>query len=40
MRLRFKILSGFLILALMLSIAGIWSIYELKSMSSSVQGLL
>jgi len=25
---------------LMLSIAGIWSIYELKSMSSSVQGLL
>jgi len=40
MRLRFKILSGFLILALMLSIAGIWSIYKLKSMSSSVQGLL
>jgi len=40
MKLRFKILSGFLILALMLSIAGIWSIYELKSMSTSVQSLL
>ncbi len=40
MRLRFKILSGFLILALMLSIAGIWSVYELNSVGTSVQDLL
>jgi len=40
MRLRFKILSGFLILALMLAIAGVWSIYELKSIGTSVQELL
>jgi HAMP domain-containing protein len=40
MKLRYKIVSGFLILALMLSIAGIWSIYELKSIGSSVQDLL
>jgi hypothetical protein len=40
MRLRLKILSGFLILALMLSIAGIWSIYELRFMGTSVQKLL
>ena len=40
MRLRLKILSGFLILAFMLSIAGIWSIYELQSIGTSVQQLL
>lgn len=40
MKLRLKILSGFLILALMLSIAGVWSIYELKSIGISVQDLL
>ena len=40
MRLRLKILSGFFILALMLSIAGVWSIYELKTMGKSVQVLL
>ncbi|MBN2092721.1 hypothetical protein JW964_24075 [candidate division KSB1 bacterium] len=40
MKLRLKILSGFIILALMLSIAGIWSIYELKSIGTSVQELL
>jgi hypothetical protein len=40
MKLRLKILSGFLILALMLSIAGVWSIYELKSIGASVQDLL
>lgn len=40
MRLRLKILSGFFILVLMLSIAGVWSIYELKYMSTSVQELL
>jgi len=40
MSLRFKILSGFLILALMLAIAGIWSIYELKSVGTFVQELL
>ena len=40
MGLRLKILSGFLILAFMLLIAGIWSIYELKTTGSSVQKLL
>ena len=40
MKLRLKILSGFIILALMLTIAGIWSIYELKSIGTSVQDLL
>jgi len=40
MRLRLKILSGFLILALMLSLAGVWSIYELKSSSFAVEDLL
>lgn len=40
MRLRLKIFSGFLILALMLLIAGIWSIYQLKDMGSSVQTVL
>jgi len=40
MRLRFKILSGFFILALMLLIAGIWSIYQLQSIGTSVQDLL
>lgn len=40
MGLRFKILLGFLILALMLFIAGIWSIYELNSIGSSVPKML
>jgi methyl-accepting chemotaxis protein len=40
MKLRLKILSGFLILVLMLSIAAIWSIVELKSMGTSVRDLL
>ncbi|NLP09215.1 hypothetical protein GX408_02340 [bacterium] len=40
MKLRTKIISGFIILALMLSIAGMWSIYELKSMGRTVLGLL
>jgi HAMP domain-containing protein len=40
MSLRFKILSGFLVLALMLAIAGIWSIYQLSSIGTSVQNLL
>jgi HAMP domain-containing protein len=40
MGLRFKILSGFLILAIMLCVAGIWSIYELTTVGSSVQALL
>ena len=40
MNLRVKIISGFIILVLMLSLAGFWSIYELKSMSSSMQDLL
>lgn len=40
MGLRIKILSGFLILSTMLLIAGLWSIYELYSMGSSVQKIL
>ena len=40
MGLRFKILSGFLILAIMLCVAGVWSIYELTTVGSSVQALL
>jgi methyl-accepting chemotaxis protein len=40
MKLRSKVLSGFLILALMLSLAGAWSIYELQSTSSTVDNLL
>jgi HAMP domain-containing protein len=40
MGLRIKILSGFLILAIMLCVAGAWSIYELRSIGTSVQRLL
>lgn len=40
MGLRVKILSGFFILALMLLIAGVWSVYQLKSLGTSVQQLL
>jgi len=40
MKLRAKILSGFLILIVMLFMAGVWSIYELTFMGSSVQRLL
>lgn len=40
MKLRAKILSGFLILALMLLIAGVWSIYQLNNIGTSVQQLL
>ena len=40
MGLRIKILSGFLILAMMLLIAGLWSIYEMNSVGTSVQRLL
>lgn len=40
MGLRLKILSGFLILALMLLIAGIWSMYHFRFIGSSVQNLL
>jgi len=40
MGLRFKILFGFLILAIMLFVAGIWSIYELNSIGSSVPKML
>jgi HAMP domain-containing protein len=35
-----KILSGFLILVVMLAVAGVYSIYELTSISASVQNLL
>ena len=40
MGLRTKILSGFLILPMMLVVAGIWSIYELTRVGTSVQRLL
>jgi HAMP domain-containing protein len=40
MKLRMKILSGFLILVVMLAVAGVYSIYELTSISASVQKLL
>ncbi|MFQ5605075.1 MAG: MCP four helix bundle domain-containing protein [bacterium] len=40
MGLRLKILSGFLILATMLLIAGVWSIYEITSLGTSVPKLL
>lgn len=40
MGLRTKILSGFATLTLMLFIAGVWSIYELRSVGSSVQKML
>ena len=40
MKIRVKILSGFLVLALMLLIAGIWSIYELKFLGSSLPEIL
>jgi HAMP domain-containing protein len=40
MGLRTKILSGFLILTMMLAVAGIWSIYELTTVGASVQRLL
>ena len=37
MGIRLKILSGFLILVFMLIIAGVWSIYELQSMGTSLK---
>lgn len=40
MGLRIKILSGFIILALMLAIAGTWTVIELKSTGFSVQAIL
>jgi methyl-accepting chemotaxis protein len=39
MGLRTKILGGFLILTMMLAVAGIWSIYELTTVGASVQRL-
>lgn len=40
MRLKYKILAGFLILASMLVVAGLWSIHALSSVGISVQALL
>lgn len=40
MGLRNKIFSGFLILTIMLAVAGAWSIHELNSIGASVQNLL
>ena len=40
MRLRIRILSGFLTLTMMLFVAGVWSIYELTTVGTSVQRLL
>jgi len=40
MKLRLKILSGFIILTLMLTVAAVWSVFELKSVGVSVNELL
>jgi NtrC-family two-component system sensor histidine kinase KinB len=40
MKIRMKIMTGFLILAVMLAVAGVFSIYELKTIGYSVQSLL
>ena len=40
MGIRIKVLSGFLILTGMLFIAGAWSIFELNTVGTSVQGIL
>ena len=40
MGIRLKILSGFLILVFMLIVAGLWSVYELKTIGVSVEKLL
>lgn len=40
MGIRIKVLLGFMILATMLFLAGAWSIYELKTVGTSVQGIL
>lgn len=40
MKLRLKILSGFIILTLMLAVAAIWSVYELQDIGVSVNELL
>jgi HAMP domain-containing protein len=40
MGVRAKILSGFLILTIMLLVAGVWSIYELRNIGQSVHELL
>jgi NtrC-family two-component system sensor histidine kinase KinB len=40
MGIRFKILLGFVTLAIMLFIAGIWSIYELNSIGTSIPRML
>ncbi len=40
MKLRLKILSGFLILVIMLTAAAVWSVFEIKSIGVSVNELL
>jgi HAMP domain-containing protein len=40
MSVRWKILSGFLILALMLAAGGLWSVHALRAIGSSVRGIL
>ena len=40
MRLRLKIMSGFLVLALLLVVAGAWSTWELRTLGSSFQDIL
>jgi CHASE3 domain sensor protein len=40
MGIRAKIMSGFLILATMLLVAGVWSVYELRNIGISVQKIL
>jgi HAMP domain-containing protein len=40
MKLRLKILSGFMILVVTLVVAGAWSMYQLTTIGTSVQGIL
>lgn len=40
MKLRVKILSGFLILSVMLLVAGVWSVFELQNVGLSIDNLL
>ncbi|MCF8062673.1 MAG: MCP four helix bundle domain-containing protein [Deltaproteobacteria bacterium] len=40
MKLRLKILSGFMILVATLFVAGVWSMYQLTTIGASVQGIL
>ncbi|MBN1638520.1 MAG: MCP four helix bundle domain-containing protein [Ignavibacteriales bacterium] len=40
MKIKIKLILGFVVLAIMLSISGFWSIYEFNTISDSVSGIL